>query len=487
MDLREFLKKLEEVGELKVIDQEVDWNLEASAITAMTMRLDGPAVLFNRIKGYSQGRLAAEFFQGARNNFWRRFSIGLDMDPEIKWEEFSRELYERLKNPIKPVLVSTGPCKENILIGKDVNLFAFPWPYIHDGDGGRYGTILNCITKDLGSAWVNWGNYRMQIQTKNKVGFQLGPFSDAGTMYYQGYEPRGQNMPFCVSLGGEPAVTMMGVFDAPKGVSEVELAGAAQQKPVEMVRAETNDLLVPANAEIVLEGEIRPYERMDEGPFGEMIGYMHGPRSPRPVGRINCITYRTNPIIPFNVEGTEGGDNRGLTQIFTSGIDFGLKQKGIPVDYYWQRTGDFGFPTVTFRFNYPGFSWVVASGVISYSLFQWLHTTAFFDPADYSPDDLDGFIESIFLKAHPTNWHVTDSDHLKMSVSVFQSPEEKKRGLSAKTWIDATWPATWRPEEIPKKVAFENCYPAEIQEWTVREWKRLGFKERPLIKKGGGK
>src|SRR3990172_8047951 len=333
MDLRDHIQRLKDVGDLIEVDGEVDWNLEAAAIESMMGRLNGPALLFNRIKGIREGRLLSGHFRGRSIlNDHRRAAIALGMDPDINWQGFRDECVRRFSSPIPPMEVSTGPCKENIVMGEEVNLFAFPFPYIHFGDGGRAGTLQAWIGKDPDIAWTNWGNYRIQFHSRNKLGGLLLPGKHMADMFYLKYEPRGQPMPVCIAIGGDPAITLAGVIPVPRGQNEADYAGALRGEPMELVRAETNELLVPANAEIVIEGEMRPHERVDEGPFGEFIGFMHGPRVPRPVLRVTCITYRNNPIVPFEMEGdAAAGTGRCFGYIFTLGSYLAFKNMRLPV------------------------------------------------------------------------------------------------------------------------------------------------------------
>jgi 4-hydroxy-3-polyprenylbenzoate decarboxylase len=146
MGLRRFLKRLEDAGELKTIPEETHWSLEASALCAMTNRVGGPAISFPKVKGYPPGYgLAGSLLTGPGTMFyrertpWGRIAVALGLSKNISYEALMEELLERRQRTIPPLQVSTGPCKEEIQIGKEVNIFKFPLPYCHDGDGGRYG------------------------------------------------------------------------------------------------------------------------------------------------------------------------------------------------------------------------------------------------------------------------------------------------------------------------------------------------------------
>ena len=179
---------------------------------------------------------------------------------------------QRRENLIKPIVVDTGHCKENIMKGADVDILKFPIPLINGGDGGRYiGTWHTVITKDLDSSWVNWGMYRLMVQDRNTLGC-LFPLQQHIGQMYQKYEAINRPMPIAVAIGGQPVIPIVSCVQIPPHVNEAEVAGGLQNAPIPLVRGETVDLYVPASAEIVLEGEVLPHERMVEGPFGEYMG-----------------------------------------------------------------------------------------------------------------------------------------------------------------------------------------------------------------------
>ena len=153
----EFITKLEKEVEVQRIEEEVDWNLEAGAILRRSHEERLPAPFFEKIKGYPDN---FKLCGGIMANH-RRVAIAMDMDPNTYVKELQEEYLRRRQQPIKPVLVKDGPCKENIQIGDEVDLLKFPVPLIHDGDGGLYiATFHLNISKDPDSDWVNWGMYR---------------------------------------------------------------------------------------------------------------------------------------------------------------------------------------------------------------------------------------------------------------------------------------------------------------------------------------
>ncbi|NIO11016.1 MAG: UbiD family decarboxylase, partial [Deltaproteobacteria bacterium] len=159
-DMREYIDRLDAEGELQRIDAEVDWNLEVGAVIRRSYDLKAPAPFFQKIKGYPKGFriLGAPVGTSANpNQYYARLAISLGLEANANPTSIMEEYMRRSKNRIKPVVVKSGPCKQNIFTGSNVDLERFPIPLIHDGDGGRYlGTWHMVATKDPDTGWVNW-------------------------------------------------------------------------------------------------------------------------------------------------------------------------------------------------------------------------------------------------------------------------------------------------------------------------------------------
>jgi len=487
MDLRDFIGKLKEDGELKEIDREVHWNLEASAIGSMSAISDGPAVLFNNITGYKEGRLASGLFAGTKEQMWRRYNIALGLHPDAGYDDFMYEYLARAGNTIKPTQVDTGPCKEVIKTGKDINLFDFPWPYLHYGDGGRYGTIQSLITKNLDTDWVNWGNYRSLILGKNKLTYLMSKGQQAGVMFYQKYEPANIPMPFAIAIGGDPVYFMAAAAYLPEGKNEMDMAGGLRDAPVELVKCETNGLLVPADSEIIIEGVVQPHKRVDEGPFGEYFGFIHGPRMPMPLFEVHCITHRKDPIIPFVCEGLRNTDGQTLTAVTWSiGVFAYLAiEKGYPVKRVWMpRETPYNMFTIALDRSTPGMVQEIMDYYFQMGPMTHVDHVAFVD-GDVDPKDMGRFVEDWATKMHPKNdMRMTDWNMPKVTLTVYLSPEERKLGLTKKICYDATT-KRWDENMGPKRINFETLYPEDMHESIVEKWNALGLKEKAELKKVG--
>jgi len=488
MHFRDYIELRKQRGDVIEIDQEVHWNLEAAAITALNYRnwADKKVLLFNNIKGYPGKRLVSGLFSNPWEKPWQLYAEVVGLPPDIGMDEFFEQVKRKIQERIPPTVVSTGPCKENILMGEEVNLLAFPFPYLHDGDGGRYGTLQTWIVKDPDSPWVNYGNYRMEIHSRYKAGSFLTPGQHMADIFYQKYEARGNTMPCCVAIGVDPAIMLVSTMPIPRGISEVDVAGSFAGEPIELVRAETNDLLVPAHAEIVIEGEFRPGERMDEGPFGEYHGFQHGPRTPMPVMRVNCITFRNNPIIPFTTEGMIGSESvEGLIYFWGIIVEMALGMAGYPIKRAWmQKLINFAYLPLAIDSSrkYPGLVEDVQNALLGAIHQGYMSRWPVFD-SDIEVDDLESLIEHLFLKTHPSKFRISKTEFgMAQEQAMFHPPGDKEKGLMTYLLPDCTWPAHWGPDRIPKKPTLENSYPQEVLDWLRASWKRLGFEEEPKLR-----
>jgi 4-hydroxy-3-polyprenylbenzoate decarboxylase len=297
-DLRSFIQALDEQGELTRVKVEVDWKYELGGIALKTLGLPSkPALLFENIKGYQ-----TPLFTGGLLTV-KRLAIALGLDPQTDEASLIHQAAQWLETPINPVRVKNGPCKENKLFGKDVDVLRFPVPWWNERDGGRYvGTWHQVIAKDPDSDWINVGTYRMMVHEPNVLGIQFSPFQHVA-MIYAKYQKMNQPMPVAITIGTDPASMLVSITPFPAGLSEWSMAGALRRRPLEVVKGETVDLDVPAYAEIVIEGEIPPQEKRLEGPFGEHTGFYGGGQRPLPIVKINCITHRNNPILRGSILG----------------------------------------------------------------------------------------------------------------------------------------------------------------------------------------
>ncbi len=298
-DLREFMDKLEEIGDLKKVSG-ADWDLEIGTLTELMVERGGPSLLFDDIPGYPKGfRVACNI---NRTPWHAGLTLGLDYKAPVQQavQEWQRTIagFE----PVPPQEVPSGPIFENTFKGDDIDLFKFPTPRWHELDQDRYiGTGVCVIQKDPDTGYVNSGTYRVAVHDKNTCGIFMEPDNDGDTIRRK-YWARGEKCPVVVTFGQEPMLTMFSggqMYFAPYGTSEFDVVGYVQKNPVQVVKGPVTGLPIPATAEIAIEGYIpAPDERAHpEGPFGEWTGYYGHIRRPETVIEVEALYHRDDPII----------------------------------------------------------------------------------------------------------------------------------------------------------------------------------------------
>ena len=333
-DLREWLKALETADDLLRITTEVNWDLEIGAITRMAFSEGAPALLFENIKGHKD-TISTRMFTGGLATY-PRVAQCLGLPRETNYRDIVGEYLLRLKTPLPSLHVETGPVKENILHGDEVDLGQFPAPRWHHRDGGRYiVTFAGVVTRDPDTGVQNVGIYRGQVLAKNKIGFLIISAQHIGHHFIK-YQQRGEPMPMAVVIGWDPVLPFIASAPVPAHISEWDVMGAMRGNPTELVPCETVDIMVPATAEMVFEGMVGtdPSTYMWEGPFGEYTGYYGGLESKRPWMEINCITHRNDPILRGTLEGTLPGmlnENSITSSVQRAAVAWSILQdNGVP-------------------------------------------------------------------------------------------------------------------------------------------------------------
>jgi len=486
MDLRDYLEILDSKGMLLKIDGEVDWNLEAACIATMLYRVSNGrhAILFENVKGYSPegGRLVSCIFSPNRRRFWDRTAIAMGLPDDTPYHRFREEFLRRSKKLIKPNEISQADalCKEVIKVGKEANLLDFPIPFLHANDGGRYLTMLGIVNKHPDTGWMNVGNYRWMVKGPRR-GAALFVVGQQGPNIHLVYEMRGESCSFCIYVGGDPLNFMVAVAGVPEGVCEYDVLGGLRDKPIEVVRAETNDILIPADAELVIEGEIRPGERTDEGPFGEYTGFTHG-RNISPIFRVQCITHRKNPIIPFTVEGAKWNDGVGGS-LFGMGSGWAeyVADLGINVYDCWPANNidaagglipcyiDALTPDEPLRFAHATFSYKAT--------FAGLMSVIICD-ANIDPTDTRDAFEALGMSCDPRRQiFITDRDTYNYPLVFYTDAAERFKNIgAARVAYDATVKFKPWAEKI-RRSHFEASFPEDMQRAVKDEFGKWGFDE----------
>lgn len=289
-NLREFIHTLEKLENIKHVTAEVDKDREIACIARWVIECVEEenifALQFDNVKGYDVPVVVGLY------SSYDLYAKAL----HIQREEILSWWARALKEPVKPTVVASAPVQEVIETGNEINLFNIPIPIWTPGrDAGPYIPSASVITKDPHTGIQNMGVYRLQIHDEKTIGLFFGTEMQHGAMHYAKYCKQHAPMPIAIVIGGPPAINFAAAAKTAYGVDELDIAGALAGASVEVVRAETVDLLVPAQAEYVIEGFVAPEKRLMEGPFGEALGYMNF-AAPAPVIEVSAICRRKEPI-----------------------------------------------------------------------------------------------------------------------------------------------------------------------------------------------
>ncbi|HLG69231.1 MAG TPA: UbiD family decarboxylase [Chloroflexota bacterium] len=289
-DLRQYLATLEEHGLLAHVQAEVDKDWEISAVARQTFRAipqdKRPALMFDRVRGCDIP-LVVGILGGSRTIY------GLAMECPV--EEAQDRWAQATAHPIEPRMVREGPCQEEIYCDEEVDKVKLPVPIWSVGqDPGPYHTSPFVISKDPETGVQNVGTYRVQEKSARRLGIMINPPRNMNH-HIRKNDALGKPTEVAIVFGTDPTIGLAAVTPFPYGVDELAVAGGVRGEPVDVVRGHTVDLLVPATAEIVIEGRIPPGGREQEGPFGEYAGYM-GTGGNHPFIDVTCITTRHKPI-----------------------------------------------------------------------------------------------------------------------------------------------------------------------------------------------
>ena len=285
-DLRSYLDLVESKDELVRISHPVDPVHEVSALVAKLARerRRRPVLLLENVKGSALPVVTN--LHASR----RRMALAMNAEPR----ELQRAFLKAMERPVAPVVVDTGPVKEVVQTGGDVDLLALPQIVHHAADAGPYITAAISFARDPEDGTWNCAYNRLMIMGRDRTSIHITASKHLWE-FYQKAEARGEALPVAFAVGVHPAIGLGALAIGSIDEDERAIMGGILGEPLELVRCETSDLLVPAHAEMILEGEILPGERTPEGPFSEFTGYSLGQRQ-REVVRYNAVTMREGAL-----------------------------------------------------------------------------------------------------------------------------------------------------------------------------------------------
>jgi 4-hydroxy-3-polyprenylbenzoate decarboxylase len=453
-DLRDFIAQLEKQGELKRISVEVDPCLEMTEICDRVLKQGGPAILFENPKN-SKIPVLCNLFGTPK-----RVAMGMGASSVSELRGIG-ELLAYLKEPeppkgmkdafekipvfkqvlnMTPKLVSSPVCQEIVLEGDDIDLSLYPIQTCWPGDAGPLITWPLVITKGPNKTRQNLGIYRQQVIGKNKV-IMRWLAHRGGALDFREWKQAHPDKPFpiAVALGADPATILAAVTPVPDPLSEYGFAGLLRGSKTEVAQCLSNDLQVPASAEIVLEGFIYPGEMAKEGPFGDHTGY-YNEIDEFPVFTIEKITQRRDPIYHSTYTGRPP-DEPAILGVALNEVFVPILQKQFPeiVDFYLPPEGcSYRMAVISMKKQYAGHAKRVMLGTWSY-LRQFMYTKfVIVVDDDINVRDWEDVIWAITTRMDPAR-DLTILENTPIDYLDFASPVS---GLGSKVGFDATnkWP-----------------------------------------------
>lgn len=388
-DLRDFIAKLERLGELKRIHTEVDPYLEITEVCDRTLKNGGPALLFERLRGSGMPLLGNLF------GTTRRVALGMG-EESVEALRGVGELLAQLKEPeppqgvrdawekipvfrrvldMAPKSIKGAACQEIVVEGNDVDLSRIPVQTCWPGDAGPLITWGLVVTRGPHKPRQNLGIYRMQVIGRNRV-IMRWLAHRGGALDYRDWQQlhAGEPFPLSVALGADPATILGAVTPVPDTLSEYAFAGLLRGSRTELTQSLGSDLQVPASAEIILEGHLHPGESAPEGPFGDHTGYYNEVET-FPVFTIERITMRRDPIYHSTYTGRPP-DEPAILGVALNEVFVPILRKQFPEisDFYLPPEGcSYRLAVVSMKKAYPGHAKRVMFGVWSF-LRQFMYT-----------------------------------------------------------------------------------------------------------------
>jgi 4-hydroxy-3-polyprenylbenzoate decarboxylase len=483
-DLRDFIELLEDEGELKRIQTEVDPYLEVTEISDRTLRAGGPALLFERLKGSSMPLLANLFGNTRRialamgqedisglRDVGKLLAFLKEPTPPSGWKDLWQSLpsYKSVLN-LAPSVKKSAPCQEVVIDEADVDLGIFPIQTCWPGDVAPLVSWPLVITRGPEKERQNLGIYRMQLLSPNKL-IMRWLSHRGGALDFKEWQQRhpGEGFPVSIAIGADPATILATVTPVPDTLSEYAFAGLLRGSKTEVVKSLSNDLQVPASAEIVLEGVIEADEIADEGPYGDHTGYYNEVEK-FPVFTVKRITHRKDPIYHSTYTGRPP-DEPAMLGVALNEVFVPILQKQFPeiTDFYLPPEGcSYRMAIVSMKKQYPGHAKRVMMGVWSY-LRQFMYTK-FVVVVD---DDVD------IRKWEDVIWAITTRmDPARDTVLIENTPIDyldfasPVSGLGSKMGMDAT---NKLPGETQRKWGTTIAMSDEVKKRIDGLWQELGI------------
>ncbi len=449
-DLRDFISQLEETGQLKRIDMEVDPYLEMTEIADRTLRAGGPALLFENAKGYNMPVLANLFGTTERvamamgqtsvsalRDIGKLLAFLKEPEPPSGFKDAWGKIPQfRKVLDMAPKVLSSAPCQQIVYQADEVDLGKLPIQTCWPGDVAPLLTWGMVITKGPEKKRQNIGIYRQQVINKNQL-IMRWLAHRGGALDYKEWQKKHPNerFPIAVALGADPATILAAVTPVPDSLSEYAFAGLLRGSKTELVNCITHSLQVPANSEIVLEGYLEPGLLHEEGPYGDHTGY-YNEVDKFPIFTIERITMRHDAIYHSTYTGRPP-DEPAILGVALNEVFIPILQKQFPeiVDFYLPPEGcSYRIAVVSIKKQYPGHAKRIMFGIWSF-LRQFMYTKFIIVcDDDINVRDWNDVMWAITTRMDPAR-DTTLIENTPIDYLDFASPES---GLGSKMGMDAT-------------------------------------------------
>jgi UbiD family decarboxylase len=466
-DLHEHLATLKARGLLITVDRKVDKDSELH-----------PLVRWQFVGGMEESERKAFLFTNIVDGHGRSYSIpvvvgAIAANREIysvgmgaPVEEIQAKWDHAIANPIAPRIVETAPCQEIVITGGDLlgegnGLDALPIPISTPGfDSAPTLTATNVVTRDPDSLIQNMGTYRAALKAPDRLVVRMATRAGGagGYQHYLKHQKRGdKTMPCAIVLGCPPCVAFMGPQKLPIDVDEMAVAGGLAGAPINMIRAKTVDLMVPAEAEIVIEGLIDTEYLEPEAPFGESHGHVALEEFNMPM-RVTAITRRRDPIIPSYISQVAPSESSVIKRVayeplFLAHLRDGLGVRGVTkVSLHEKLTGLLRVTIVTFAKGVPRTEiWRALYGAATFKADCGKICIAVND--DIDPDNVDALLWAIAYRANP----VADVQALPHRGQGHGPKREHDQEEDSSLLTDATRKGGMPPLALPKQEYMERA------------------------------
>jgi UbiD family decarboxylase len=468
-DLREWLDRVESLGELKHI-QGAHWNLEIGTMVEMVRAHHSrpPALLFENIPDYpANARLLAGMYNTAR-----RLALTLQLPVETDEKGLVQAWRKKVRSlaQIPPVEVNHGPILENVMTGGAVDLSIFPAPLWHKLDGGRYlGTAGPTITRDPDENWINLGNYRVMVQGKDLLSVWISP-GKHGRIHRDKYFARGVPCPVAIVFGGDPLLLLSGMVALPARFSEYDFVGAVRGERIEVIQGPYTRLPIPAHAEMAIEGDILPDQKAKEGPFGEFTGYYASGAHEEYLIKVHSVLYRNDPIIcgaPPSIPPTDS--NYGSARLRSALVWNALEDCGVPGVQgvcCHEIGGGLHLTIVSIKQLYPGHAKQVALLATNVASGAYMGRYSIVVDEDIDPFNLKQIMWALCTRCDPE----TSVDLIRRCWSGPLDPiiPREQAGFNSRLIFEAVRPFEWK-DKFPPVVERDP----EVEQKVRTRWKEL--------------